>query len=104
MATQTFQFGSMLNGSVVFELDINNANWRVSQARVINNSNRNVEVLIHKAGVLVFNQIAPAGETTTWNTSGLQFDWQEDYWDSDIQEWVPGGIELFDYTVGARTL
>lgn len=38
MATQTFQHSEFGNGAVRVEIDVNNANWRVSQMRCINTS------------------------------------------------------------------
>lgn len=100
MATQTFQFGSY--PGVVCEYDINTANWRVSAVRVINNSQYAVGVLIKKAGVPIYQITAPANQTTSWNTQGIQLAWQEPYWNSITETWDEAGIELYDYEIGAK--
>jgi len=99
MATETHQFATF--PGVVCEYDINTANWRVSAVRVINNSSRAINILIKKAGVSVFQTSAPANQTTSWNTSGIQLAWQEPYWNNITETWDEAGIELFDYEIGA---
>jgi hypothetical protein len=72
MATQTFVHSEFGGGQVRAELDVNDANWRPSRVRCINNSAYPVAATILENGVQRFTATAPAGETTTWNISGVQ--------------------------------
>lgn len=101
MPTQTFQSGSFNNGQVVIEYDINDANWRVSQIRCINNSDQPAIGYVYLDGELIFEAIAPPNQTTSWNTSGIQLGWQDDYWNDLTQQWEAGGIEMGGYVFQA---
>lgn len=92
MATQTFPFAAFGDGSVRVELDVNDANWRPSRVRCINNSAAAAVARILENGVEVFAATAPAGQTSTWNLSGIQLAWDT----------VNGGLMLGAYTVNAR--
>lgn len=89
MATIWFPHSSFNNGEVVVDFSVNDANWRVSQARCINNSQYPVTAFIFKSGVQIFTATAPAGQTTTWNTSGIQLGW----------DGIDGGIMMMDYVI-----
>ena len=92
MATQTFQFAEFGDGIVRVELDVNDANWRPSRVRCINNSAAAAVARILENEVEVFAATAPAGQTTSWNISGIQLGWDT----------VNGGLMLGAYTVNAR--
>jgi hypothetical protein len=102
MATLTLEFASFDNGAVVVEYDINDANWRVSKVRCINNSAYVAVGRIYEAGELVFSAVAPAGETTSWNVTGVQLGWQEPYWNDITEQWEEAGIEMGDYVFNAQ--
>jgi len=92
MATQTFQHSSFGNGAVTVEIDVNDANWRVTRVRCINNSAFAAAARILQSGVEIFTTTAPAGQTTTWNTTGVQLGWDA----------VDGGIIMGAYEMQAR--
>ncbi len=92
MATQTFQFAEFGNGSVRVEIDVNDANWRPSRVRCINNSTVAAVARILENGVEVFAATAPAGQTTQWNISGVQLGWDT----------VNGGLMMGNYVIQAR--
>lgn len=92
MATQTFQHSSFGEGQVIVEFDINDANWRMSQVRVINNSAYPLVARIYEAGVLRYTANAPANQTTSWNTTGVQLGWDS----------VNGGLMMGNYTMFAQ--
>lgn len=92
MATQTFLFAEFGDGIVRVEIDVNDANWRPSRVRCINNSGAAAVARILENGIEVFAATAPAGQTTTWNLSGIQLGWDT----------VNGGLMLGAYTVNAR--
>ena len=94
MATQTFQHSSFNNGQVIVEFDINNANWRMSRVRCINNSDYQCVGRIYESGVLVFTAIAPPHQTTQWNTAGIQMGWQ-----APVEGEVDGGLDMGHYTM-----
>lgn len=102
VATQTFPFAAFDNGACQVEYDVNNANWRVSKVRVINNSLAPLVALVYKAGVQVFRAVALPGETTEWNVTGVQLGWQEPYWNNITETWEEAGIEMHDYTFTAQ--
>lgn len=102
MPTRTFRFVNLAGGQIIGEYDVNDANWRVSQVRCINNSAHGAYIRVLEDGVEVFSQTAPANQTTSWNTSGLQLGWQPDEWNEQDQQWEPGGIELFGYQICLR--
>lgn len=86
-------------------MEINDANWRVSKVRVINeHPSLGFEITVKEAGVVVFNQTVPAGQTQTWNTSGIQLGWQPDFFDTERQEWRADGIDMGDYEISAGTV
>lgn len=87
MATVTYQHSSFSDGLVRIEFDVNNANWRMSQVRCINNSSRLARAWILNNGVQVFTADAPANATTSWNTTGIQLGWDT----------VNGGIMMGTY-------
>jgi hypothetical protein len=87
MATQTFPFASFNNDAVKVELDVNDANWRPSRVRCINNSNYSLKATILESGVVKFTAIAPPNQTTSWNISGIQLGWDA----------VDGGLILGNY-------
>jgi hypothetical protein len=91
MATQTFQHSSFGGGAVRVEFDVNNANWRVSQVRCINNSASAARFRVLLNGTEVYSDVAPAGQTTTRNTTGLQLGWDA----------VDGGIQMGGYVFEA---
>lgn len=91
MATQTFPYASF--GELVrCELDVNDKTWRPSQVRVINNSASPLKARVLEAGAVVFEATAPAGQTTSWNISGVQLGWDS----------VNGGLMLGDYVLQAQ--
>lgn len=92
MATQTFQHSSFGGGAVIVEFDVNTANWRVSKVRCINNSPYPCVAHVYESGSEIFVAVAPAGQTTSWNTSGVQLGWDE----------VDGGIIMGNYVMGAQ--
>ncbi len=89
MATQTFLHSSYGAGLVVVEFDVNNANWRVAQVRCRNNSTKRAAARIFQAGAEIFLAAAPAGQVTTWNTTGVQLGWDP----------VDGGIQWGNYVM-----
>lgn len=101
MATVTFQYASFNDGQVIVEYDINDANWRVSKIRCINNSPHSAVGHIYQAGDLVFTANAPANQTTSWNVQGVQLAWQPPYWNDLIGDWEEAGIEMGDYELQA---
>lgn len=92
MATQTFRHSSFGSDQVIVEFDINDNNWRMSQVRVINKSTYSLVAQIYEAGVLRFTANAPAGQTTSWNTTGIQLGWDS----------VNGGLIMGNYTMSAQ--
>ena len=89
MATLTYQHSSFADGIVRVEFDVNDANWRMSQVRCINNSLFPAKATIFELGDLVFTANAPAGQTTSWNTVGVQLVW------NDVDE----NLEMGDYVM-----
>lgn len=89
MATQTFLHSSFGNGQVIVEFDVNDANWRVSRVRCINNSAYAASARILQNGIEIFIATAPANQTTSWSTSGIQLGWDT----------VNGGIIMGLYTI-----
>ena len=89
MATQTFQHSSFGGGIVRVEYDVNDANWRVSQVRCINNSDQPCTATSLERGIQRFQATAPAKQTTTWNTTGIQLGWDS----------VNGGIMMGNYVM-----
>lgn len=89
MATVWFPHSSFNGGLVTVDFSVNDANWRVSQVRCINNSNQPAKAFIYESGVLIFTAEAPANRTTTWNTSGIQLGWDN----------INGGIMMNNYTM-----
>lgn len=89
MATQTFPHSSFGGGAVVVEFDVNDANWRMSQVRCINNSPYPAVGHIYEAGVLRFTAVALANQTTSWNTTGIQLGWDP----------IDGGLMMGTYTM-----
>jgi len=100
MATVTFQHSSFANGIVRVEFDVNDANWRVSRVRCINNSALPAAATILQSGTEVFTATAPANATTSWNTTGIQFGWNDS--DLDGDGIVDGGLMMGDYVMSAR--
>ena len=94
MATRTFQHSSFGGGLVIVEFDINDANWRMSRVRCINNSDYQAVARIYNAGSLVFTAIAPPHQTTQWNISGIQMGWQ-----APVEGEIDGGLEMGNYTM-----
>jgi len=92
MATQTFQYASFGDGAVMVDFDVNDANWRVSRVRCINNSAHAAAARVLNGGAEIYNVIAPAGQTSSWNVSGIQLGW-------DV---VNGGIVMGTYVLEAR--
>lgn len=92
MATQTFPFAEFGNGIVRVEIDVNDTNWRPSRVRCINNSTQPAAARILENGVEVFTATAPAGQTTTWNISGVQLGWDT----------VNGGLMMGNYALQAQ--
>lgn len=101
MPTQTYQYASFGSGVVVLQYDVNDANWRVSRVRCVNNSDQPAHGRVYELGELVFEATAPANHTTEWPVSGVQLSWQPDYWNDITQTWEPGGIEMGDYVFQA---
>ena len=99
MATQTFQHSSFAGGAVRVEFDINDANWRMSQVRCINNSQYPAKATIFLDGAQVFTAIANANKTTSWNTTGVQMGWQPDYYNTITGQWERDGIDMKGYTI-----
>lgn len=92
MATQTFPFAEFGDGTVRVEIDVNDANWRPSRVRCINNSAQPAAAQVLDNGVEVFTAAAPAGQTSTWNISGVQLGWDT----------VDGGLQMGPYVLQAR--
>jgi hypothetical protein len=92
VATQTFQHSSFAGGIVRVEFDVNDANWRVSRVRCINDSAYPAVARILQNGVEVFTAVAPAGQMTSWNTTGVQLGWDS----------VDGGIVMGGYEMLVR--
>lgn len=90
MAVQTFPFCGV--GGVVVEYDVNDANWRVSQVRCINDSDYPAVAEIYESGTLRFTATAPAHQTTSWNVTGVQLAYDS----------VNGGIMMGNYTMFCR--
>lgn len=90
MATQTHIFAEF--SAARCEIDVNDANWRIGRARVINNSVHALQVTVLKDGAQVYTATAPANETTTWNIPGWQVGWDS----------VDGGIIWNGYELHAR--
>lgn len=92
MATQTFVFAEFGGGIVRVEFDVNDANWRPSRVRCINNSAAALVARVLDGATDVFAATAPAGQTSTWNISGVQLGWDS----------VNGGLILGNYQIQAR--
>lgn len=92
MATQTFTFAEFGDGAVRAEIDVNDANWRPARVRCINSSAFAAVARILENGVEMFAATAPAGQTTTWNISGVQLGWDS----------VDGGLMMGNYVLQAR--
>lgn len=102
MATRTLVHSEFGGGLVRVEIDINDANWRPSRVRVLNASASPLVAYVSKAGQEVFRAVAPAGQTTSWNISGVQLGWQPDYLDDRDGKWYPDGLDMRDYTVSVQ--
>jgi len=89
---QTYLHSTFGGNAVIVEIDINDANWRVSRVRCINNSLYAAEASIYNSGVLVYEASAPPGQTTQWNIAGVQLEWDS----------INGGIMMGNYTMNAR--
>jgi len=89
MATITHQHSSFLNGIVTIEFDVSTANWRMSQIRCINNSSYTAKATIFELEELLYTANAPAGQTTSWNTSGVQLVWNP----------IDENLEMGDYII-----
>jgi hypothetical protein len=87
MATQTFQHSAF--GGCQIEFDINDANWRMSQVRCINNSSHQAMAIILESGITRLTAIAPPNQTTNWNTTGVQLGWDQ----------VNGGLMMGNYVL-----
>jgi hypothetical protein len=74
------------------EFDVNDANWRVSRVRCINNSPYTAKARILNNGVEVFTAVAPANATTGWNVTGVQLGWDA----------VNGGIMMGAYVMQVK--
>lgn len=92
MATRTFPFASFGDGSVYAELDVNDANWRVTRGRVVNPSAFPLKVIVYENGVAIYSAIAPAGRTTQWNLNPFRLGWDS----------VDGGLILGPYEFGTQ--
>lgn len=92
MATQTFPFAEFGNGIVRAEIDVNDANWRASRVRCINNSAWPVVARVLESGVEIFAATALANQTTQWNISAAQLGWDS----------VNGGLIMGNYVLQAR--
>lgn len=92
MATQTFLHSEFGNGQVRVEIDVNDATWRPSRVRCINNSSHAAQATILENGTQRFTATAPAGQTTTWNITGVQLGWDS----------VDGGLQMGAYVMQAR--
>lgn len=92
MATQTFQHSSFGSGQVIVEFDINDANWRMSQVRCINNSPYPCIAHIYEGATLRYTANGLPNQTTSWNTTGIQLGW-------DV---VNGGLMMGNYTMFAQ--
>lgn len=92
MATQTFQHSDFGNGQVVVEIDVNDATWRVSRVRCINNSAHALNARVLNGGVEVFRAVAPANQVTQWNVGGVQLGWDAEN----------GGVVMGSYEVQTR--
>lgn len=92
MATQTFPFAAFGDSAVRVEIDVNDANWRPSRVRCINNSARAAVARVLENGVEVFAATAPGGQTSTWNISGVKLGWDQ----------VNGGLMMGSYVLQAR--
>lgn len=101
MPVQTFQYASFGNDAVVIEYDINDANWRISTVRCINNSSYYAVGHIYELGELIFTAEAPPNQTTEWPVSGIQLGWQPPYWNDLTETWEEAGIEMGDYVFQA---
>ncbi|MGW8177390.1 MAG: hypothetical protein ACWGQW_01120 [bacterium] len=75
MPTQTYEHTRI--GNMHVEFDVNTANWRICQVRCINNNDQPARFVVYELGVEIFNAIAPANQTTSWNTGGQQIAWDE---------------------------
>lgn len=87
MATLTFQHSNYNDGQVIVEFDVSDVNWRVSQVRCINNSDEPAHARVLESGVPIFTAVAPANQTTTWNTTGIRLGWDS----------VDGGLQMGVY-------
>lgn len=92
MATQTFRYASFGNDAVYCEIDVNDKTWRPIQVRVVNTSASALKASVLNAGTVVFEATAPAGQTTSWNISGVQLGWDA----------VDGGLMLGNYVIQAQ--
>jgi len=89
MATRTFTHTVIAGGLVVLEFDVNDANWRMSQVRCINKSDKAAVGYIYEGTTLRYTANAPANQTTSWNTTGVQLGWDS----------VDGGLIMGNYTI-----
>lgn len=93
MATETYQHSSFGGGAVRIEFDRNTANNRVSQVRCINNSAYAAAFRVFESGAQVYPAgggwaMAPANQTTSWNTGGITISWDT----------VDGGLLMGNYS------
>jgi hypothetical protein len=100
MATITLSVGEMLGGAIRAEMDVNDANWKPSKARVINDSDQGYQIIVKELGQVVWTATVASGESNEWNITAIQLGWQEDYWNSDTQQYEAAGLDLGDYEIG----
>lgn len=74
------------------EYDVLTSNWRMSQVRIINNSDYPCVARIYELGVLRFTAVGVANDTTSWNTVGIQLGLDPE----------DGNLNLGPYTVTAQ--
>lgn len=92
MPARVFQYASFGGGQVVFEYELNDANWRVSKVRCINNSSYAARASVLENGVETFAASCPAGQTLERNVPGWTLGWDA----------VEGGLILGPYEFQAR--
>lgn len=99
MATITYQIASCSNNLVILEIDVNDVNLRVQQARCINSSPYPATVIVKKNGSIVAEHLCPANQITTRNLpSNIQFSM-----DSGDPEWgIPPAMTMADIEIGMR--
>jgi len=99
MAVKTYEIASFADGLVRTEIDVNDANLRVTTARIINNSDKSAVIDVYKAGVLAVSQVVSGGQTISKNLpASIKF-----AYDAGDPDWgIPPAIYMADISIFTR--